>query len=407
MQVSLHAISDAASPDTSPSAAAIVDNSLGLAAVADAEVSATLLEQDLGAGACQLALEAVRAHIRKQQAVSTTRVGAGTPQAIDLLRTAVGMAAQEVNALARRRGVEIQLTLDMVLMTDAEACVCHVGDGRVYLVRKGLVHKLTQDHIEGEGTEGAEGESLTLAAVRPRLTRSLGGTVRPEPETLCLQLTDGDRVVIASPWLHRGLDDLRIREAVNDPMLDGVTARMLGITRSNGIRRDLAVALMSIGGLRRAPDRQASRLATLARIPLFAYCTERELLAIAGVTRPIRYRSGNVVFREGDPGQGMYLVVGGKVAILKDDNEITRLGPGANFGEMSMLDEPRRSATVRAVEDAELLLITRDAFFSLLKRDPTLAVKVLWNMLLRISAHLRSTSEQLARLTGGADRPLP
>ena len=63
-----------------------------------------------------------------------------------------------------------------------------------------------------------------------------------------------------------------------------------------------------------------------------------------------------------------------------------------------MLDEPNRSATVVAVEDTELLLITREAFFHLLKRDPTLAVKVLWNMLLRLSSHLRTTSEKLSRL---------
>ena len=94
----------------------------------------------------------------------------------------------------------------------------------------------------------------------------------------------------------------------------------------------------------------------------------------------------------------MYLVVAGQVAVTKDGRELVQLGPGANFGEMAMLDEPQRSATVIALEDTELLLITRDAFFKLLKRDPTLAVKVLWNMLLRLSAHLRATSEKLSRL---------
>lgn len=114
-----------------------------------------------------------------------------------------------------------------------------------------------------------------------------------------------------------------------------------------------------------------------------------------------------MVFREGDPGAGMYLVVAGQLAVLKGEAEIARLGPpaapaptmGANFGEMSMLDQPTRSATVRAAEDSELLLITRDAFFGLLKRDHTLAVKVLWNILLRVSANLRATSEKLAAHT--------
>ena len=93
------------------------------------------------------------------------------------------------------------------------------------------------------------------------------------------------------------------------------------------------------------------------------------------------------------------LVVGTlRLHLNRDRKGLVQRGPGARFGETAMLDNPARGATVVAVEDTESLLITRDAFFTLLKPDPALAIKVPWNMLRRLSANLRTTSEKLSRL---------
>ena len=72
--------------------------------------------------------------------------------------------------------------------------------------------------------------------------------------------------------------------------------------------------------------------------------------------------------------------------------------PGTAFGEMALLDEPARSATARASTHVEALVIPREAFFRLLRGNPPLAVKILWNMLLVLSGRLRRTSGELAKL---------
>jgi PPM family protein phosphatase len=388
MDVATHTVSDAGSERSgSSSAVALGDTALGLVAVAHADAISSLMSADLEAAAAQLVVDLIRMHLEKSQDVrdSFTHDEQGRARVQEVLRTALSIATKEVDALARRRRSELRVTVDVVWQVAGEAFVAHVGDGRVYLLRKGLVHKLTQDHSGDE-----------LHATR-ELTRYLGGRTI-ELENLAIQLVPGDRLIVASPLLHRGLDDLAIREVATDPVPDGVTSRLLGVARANNTREDMACALAVVVGEDDQATPRHSRLETLAHIPLFTYCTERELLGIAGITRPIRYRTDSTVFREGEQGKGVYLVVAGEVAVTKDGRELTRLGPGANFGEMAMLDEPHRSATVTAVEDSELLLITRDAFFKLLKRDPTLAVKVLWNMLLRLSAHLRATSEKLSKL---------
>ena len=105
--------------------------------------------------------------------------------------------------------------------------------------------------------------------------------------------------------------------------------------------------------------------------------------------------AGDVLFRAGDPGTQLYLLIRGAVRIEKDGKAIVTLGPGSNFGEMAMLDAPRRSASAVAAEDCEVLVIPRDAFFALLRGNPNLAVKILWNMLLRLSSRLRATSDRL------------
>ncbi|MCP4808138.1 MAG: cyclic nucleotide-binding domain-containing protein [Proteobacteria bacterium] len=398
MQVATHTVSHGARAAGRSTTEATDDVGLGWCAVAHTTVGGSLLDGELGGATSSLVLDTVHSHLRKHAGARDDfqATDAGRERILDILRTAVNIASREVNALRARRGADLNVTLDGVWAVGGEAFIAHVGDGRVYLLRKGLVHKLTQDHVEGDELhDSLPGQARPMVLPRQPLSRALGPATNVETETMTLQLVDSDRLVLTSPWLHRGLDDLAIREAAGDPVPDGVTARLLGTARNNGVDEDVCCALMDVGEVgTEAAGAAQGRLATLARIPLFAYCTERELLAIAGITRPVRYRAGGAVFHQGEPGQGLYLVVQGSLKVEQDGSEIAQIGTGANFGEMSMLDHPQRSATVRALENSELLLITRNAFFELLKRDPTLAVKVLWNMLLRLSANLRVANRQ-------------
>jgi CRP-like cAMP-binding protein len=154
---------------------------------------------------------------------------------------------------------------------------------------------------------------------------------------------------------------------------------------------------VQVGGASKK-EREA-RLEILGRMAMLAHCTPQELVAVASATRPRTYHKGDEIVTEGGTGREMFLVVSGRLQILKDGAPIATLEPGSTFGEMAMLDEPRASATVRAISDVELLVIAREAFFGLLKNDASFAVKILWNMVLRLSANLRLTSARLAEVT--------
>ena len=397
MNLHLHLVLDPARRDRPSAVVAREDKARGLYAQAHGRVVEGEAGAELVHAAAELVLDTLFTQVSRDQKLLGLLDGAlDDPlrrRAMDLLADALNIASREVHAFGRRRGATIAVVVDAVLCRNQEAFLAHVGDGRCYLGRKGLVHRLTRDHVSGASPEGPADDS---GSDERSLQRACGLAQTVRVETMNLALSVNDRLLVLSPGLSDVVDELRLGQLGDDPQADGAAARILAAARKGGASDDLGVLVVDVtaDGVRRS--RRHSRLTTLARIPLFAYCTEPELLAIAGCTRPVKLPAGALVFRQGDAGQELYLVISGHLAVLKDGEEIATLGPGSNFGEMAMLDEPRRSASVKVADEAELLVIHREAFFRLLKSDPTLAVKVLWNMLLELSSHLRNTSARLA-----------
>ncbi len=138
----------------------------------------------------------------------------------------------------------------------------------------------------------------------------------------------------------------------------------------------------------------------LARVPLFEGLSQIQLKKIADVCETEQVRKGAYVFREGEPGASMYVVVEGKVRISRQvpgmgEEALAILGPGAAFGEMAVVEEGLRSADAIAHEEAHLLRIGRDPLDQLLFTDKELAYAVLWALVRTLSARLRDTNEKM------------
>ncbi len=367
----------------------------GLLAVADAPGGGAD-----GRAGVRIALDTVRAHVERNEDILKRFKRNPTPELrqriLSIIEEAFARAAQEIFAFARRR-TGVVITLDVALLLEHEAFIGHVGDGRVYLVRRGLVHQLTVDHSRGDESlvfDHGGSESTSDAGDR-HFTRALGPQPRVRVESLCMELASEDRFIVCSAHLHRAVTETILTTHFTSEHLNGLGP---ALTR-DGAGAALVAACAQMGsGEPFTPDSAQSRLAILAPMPLFAHCNERELRSVAQATRPRQFPKDTVIFEQGQPGTELYLVIAGQIAIVKNGRTIVTLGPGSNFGEMAMLDEPSRSASAVAAEHAELMVIPREAFFAMLKGNPMLAVKILWNMLLRLSANLRRTSARLAEL---------
>ncbi len=402
MDRATHAMADAGSPDVPLTAAALRDPSLGLVAVADAAWGISPRQYKVAAAAAQMALDLFRMDLQRHEELLGPRPSVPADQwktRMDAaLRQAVSRAAQELYALSRRQERVMRVTFDAAVSTGHGTAIAHMGDGRIYLLRRGLIHQLTRDHLRAHDRPFDHDDEVDTPLY------FLGPQPHAKPETAFIEASAGDRLLLLSAGFHPNIEPRRLRTIAADHDAEGVTARMLAEAREAGCDGPVAASLLTVAAGDEADRfRGPGRLTTLARMPLFQWCTESELLVVAGRCRPVTLPAGSLVFREGDTGREFYLVVAGRVQVLKNSRPIATLGPGSTVGEMAMLDQPRRSATVRVAEDAELLVITRESFFHLLKGNPHLAVKILWNMTLRISAHLRATSELLALRTAAEE----
>jgi len=132
----------------------------------------------------------------------------------------------------------------------------------------------------------------------------------------------------------------------------------------------------------------------LARCPLFASADERILLSIANRLRRRRFRRGEVIMHQGDPGDSLHVVASGAVKIVLPSAEgeeaiIATLRPGDFFGELALLDGAPRSATATSLEQSEMLVLPRAVFVDLLDNLPGLR-----------DALLAGLARELRRLTG-------
>ena len=128
-------------------------------------------------------------------------------------------------------------------------------------------------------------------------------------------------------------------------------------------------------------------LEALGSISLFAGCDHKELVSIAGLGTQLPIAQGAEMTRQGVRGAELVIIVAGTARCLVDGTEVAKFGPGDFFGEMSLLDNGPRSATVVADSKVDALVLDAREFKSLVDASPTIA----WKMLVAMAGRLRET----------------
>ncbi len=152
----------------------------------------------------------------------------------------------------------------------------------------------------------------------------------------------------------------------------------------------------------------------LAQIPLFHGLTNYQLKDISSISREQRYKKGQVIIREGDSADIMYILIKGSVEISRTvtiniskeqlgelEKSIVKLEAKDHpcFGEVALLEKSLRGATITALEDCHLLGIPGEAFDRICDKDSVLGYIVTKNIARQLSARLRSTNQDVLKLT--------
>jgi CRP/FNR family cyclic AMP-dependent transcriptional regulator len=140
-------------------------------------------------------------------------------------------------------------------------------------------------------------------------------------------------------------------------------------------------------------------LHVLKTVPLFSLFSDKELAALLPALQHRSYSRNACILRAGDLTDALYIILSGRARVLIDDGEgreviLNLLGPNEFFGEMSLIDERPRSASVEALDPCEILYISKSAFMSCLKGNFDAAML----MLRSVVARLREADRKIASL---------
>ena len=123
----------------------------------------------------------------------------------------------------------------------------------------------------------------------------------------------------------------------------------------------------------------------LGRTTLFSGLSRRDLAALAKVTEDLDVGVGKALTREGETGREFFVIVEGEAEVTKDGEGIGTLGPGDFFGEIALIEHVPRTATVTATSPLRFFVLTSQAFWSLLEREPEVQREVLKALARRVA----------------------
>jgi CRP-like cAMP-binding protein len=122
----------------------------------------------------------------------------------------------------------------------------------------------------------------------------------------------------------------------------------------------------------------------LSRVPMFSVCTADQLDLIAQLGEAVSVGDAREVVREGDTGDGFYVITDGAASVRRDGQEVARLAPGDYFGELSLFDPGPRNATIASVGNLACVMLSRAAFAQALDKIPAVRDALLHGMARRI-----------------------
>lgn len=123
--------------------------------------------------------------------------------------------------------------------------------------------------------------------------------------------------------------------------------------------------------------RRDAKVELLKKVPLFADCSKAELRALAKSSDEIDLREGTVMTREGRPGREFFVLIEGTARVTKNGRKVAELTGGDWFGEIALITDRPRTATVTATSAVDVLVLTDRRFRQAVETMPTIALKVL------------------------------
>ena len=305
-------------------------------------------------------------------------------------------------------------TVVALLIIGQRGFIAYVGDSRIYLSRNGVIYPLTEDHslmnelIRSGKVRADEFAVSPYANFKNAMTRAVGVYEHVEVDILDFEILPGDAFLLCSDGLYDYLDDAEITSNLALTNIEDIPGRFIDLANSRGGKDNVTALVVQVSHDESSATRAAQlhfTVETLRRIPLMDQLSYQQLCKIMNIARMQPCRVGEVLCREGSAGGDLYAVLDGSITLSRGGTPMSTVVAGECFGETDLIAGELARATAIADKPGKLLKIDRKDILEVLRRDPSLASRLLWNLARELGKRLEDAQMSLSK-AGGDDRTM-
>jgi serine/threonine protein phosphatase PrpC len=336
----------------------------------------------------------------------------GSPEAVQAAASLVGQAVLHASkavfdvASGDKGKHGMGTTCVIMLVVGDKGFMANVGDSRLYLSRDKQLYQLSTDHNflnEAVAQGMMTPEQAALSPHAHVLTRAVGTQPSVCPDMLVFDILPGDTFLLCSDGLYEYTQDPEeLCSMLSVTSLKDIPGHLVKRALEGGGHDNITAVVVRAAVQDPADLRAGARRDSIVRgldalrdIELFRDLSMAELVKIYNLLETQRVEAGTAIIGEGEASGHLFVIVSGSVMVERERAKIATLGPGAHFGEMALLNQKPRSATVTAEEPTTLLKLARSDFHDLMHHEPSISTKFLWKFAQTLS--LRLDDAYLAR----------
>ncbi len=321
-----------------------------------------------------------------------------------LLRHAVLTSSRRIFEMAQqdpsRRGMGT--TCVALVLVGKRGFVGHVGDSRMYRIRSDELEQITDDHslLNEMIRQGKVPPDTSEATFRHKnaVTRAVGVRETVDVDAFTFDIEAGDRVLMCSDGLSEYFgDSVDLQSLTNGADPEETTQRCIDFANQSGGKDNITVVVIDCGPRAQKEAKSGPKKAEVIEIlrttPYFHYLAPPELEKIRQMATRYDVDADKDVVADDEDNDRFYLILKGSVSLQLDGEQISVLTTGEHFGEMALIDaqdEQDTNLVAKTVEPSTFLTVERDQFVNLLRSEPGLAIKLLWNFVQVFADRLQS-----------------
>ena len=238
-------------------------------------------------------------------------------------------------------------------------------------------------------------EDAATSRYRNVITRAVGLYPTVRSDTLHVELIDGDRLLLCTDGLSDMVEPDAILAHMTLPDLTDAVDDLVQSALHHGGRDNVTVIAIEPEAVLEA-EAVAARAKAMENLFLFEDLPFHARLRVGRIVNELFVSPDDVIMREGDLGDTLYVVVQGEVSVQVQGREVAVLREGEHFGELALIGSDPRSATVVAKGFGHLLTVERDALREYCMLEPALGNLVLWKLIATLGHRLRRMNLQLS-----------